>query len=118
MSSLIKSKQALRNTADILTKAKDNSDFKDLNGKLGTLLKNAGAVTNVSNVVFEVAGIVGKLLGKVDDKPLLTRFQSFTDVAGNFNQLGKTDHPFKNRYAEVDFSIYIRDKDRQEEIDN
>jgi len=117
MSSLIKSKQALRNTADILAKAKDNSDYKNLAGKLGTLLKNTASVTNVSSMVFEMAGIIGKLLGKVDDKPLLTRFQSFTDVAGNFNQLGKTDHPFKNRYAEVDFSIYIRDKTRQEESD-
>ncbi len=81
------------------------------------MLKNASSVSNISNIVFQVAGIVGGLLGKVEDKPLLTRFQSFTDIAGDFNQLGKTDNPFSNKYAELDYSIFIRDKKRQDETE-
>ena len=117
MSSLIKSKQALRNTAEIISKAKDDNNFKDLTTQLGTLLKAASSVSNISDLAFEVAGIVGGLLGNVEDKPLLTRFQSFTDIAGDFNSLGKHDSPFSNKYAELDYSIFVRDKARQQEAD-
>lgn len=115
MSSLIKSKKDLRKTADILASVKEDKAYKDLTAELGTLLKNTASVTNISNVVLQVAGIVGGFLGKVDDKPLLTRFQSFTDIAGDFNPLGKTVSPFSNKYAELDFAIYIRDKERADQ---
>jgi hypothetical protein len=115
MSSLIKSKKPLRDVAKVLAEAKEDAKFKSLTGTLAKALKNAADFNNISNVVFDVAAIVGELLGKVEDKPLLTRFQSFTDMAGNFNQLGRTDMPFSNRYAEVDYSIYIRDKAREDE---
>ena len=117
MSSLLKSKKGLRDTAAVLAKAKDDTQFKDLTSQLGTLLKTASNFSSISNIVFQVAGIVGGLLENVEDKPLLTRFQSFTDIAGDFNQLGKTDNPFTNRYAELDYSIFIRDNERQKEAD-
>ena len=117
MSSLLKSKKGLRDTAAVVAKAKDDSKFKDLTTQLGTILKTASNFSNISNIVFSVAGIVGGLLENVEDTPLLTRFQSFTDVGGDFNQLGKTDNPFSNRYAELDYSIYIRDKERQQEAE-
>jgi hypothetical protein len=115
MTSLIKSKKGLRDAAAIIAEAKNDEGFKSIATNLGKVLKKASAVGNVSDLVFEIAGVVGKLLGKVEDKPLLTRFQSFTDIAGNFNQLGKTDHPFSNKYAELDYAVFIRDKQRQEE---
>jgi hypothetical protein len=117
MSSLLKSKKGLRDTAAVVAKAKDDSKFKDLTATLGTVLKTASNFSNISNIVFQVAGIVGELLENVEDKPLLTRFQSFTDIGGDFNQLGKTDNPFSNRYAELDYSIFIRDKARQQEAE-
>jgi hypothetical protein len=117
MSSLIKSKKPLRDVSKILAEAKEDAKYKSLTGSLGKIIKGAD-FTSISNLVFDVAAVVGGLLGKVEDKPLLTRFQSFTDVAGNFNQLGRTDLPFSNRYADVDYSIYIRDKARQEEEGN
>jgi hypothetical protein len=115
MTSLIKSKKALRDTAKIMEDARSDEGFKNLTGKIGKMLKNASDFTNISGLVFEAAGIVGKLLGKVEDKPLITRFQSFTDMAGNFNQLGKSNHPFSNRYAEIDYAVYIRDQARLDE---
>lgn len=117
MSSLIKSRKGLRDTAAVIARAKDDNNFKNLTSSLAGVLKTASSFTNISNIIFQVAGIVGGLLENVEDKPLLTRFQSFTDVAGNFNQLGKTDNPFSNRYAELDYAIYIRDKARQQEAD-
>jgi hypothetical protein len=116
MSSIIKSKKALRDTAKVMATAKDDPQYKKLTTDLAGLLKSASGVTNISGIILELASVVGSLLGNVEDKPLLTRFQSFTDIAGNFNQLGKTDHPFGNKYANLDYAIYIRDKDREEEI--
>lgn len=117
ISSLIKSKQGLRNTAEILSKVKEDSKFKGLSTELVSVLKNASVVTNISNIAFEVADILGGFLGNVEDKPLLTRFQSFTDIAGDFNQLGKTSSPFSNKYAQLDYTLFIRDKERQKEVE-
>jgi hypothetical protein len=114
-SSLVKSKKSLRDTAKIIAEAKENEKIKSLTSGLGSLLKDASKFNSLTNVLMQVASVVGEMLGKVEDKPLLSRFQSFTDMAGNFNQLGKTDHPFGNRYADLDFAIYIRDKARQDE---
>jgi len=117
MSSLLKSKKGLRDTAAVVAKAKDDSSFKDLSTKFGALLKTASSFNAISDIVLQVGGIVGNLLKDVEDKPLLTRFQSFTDLRGDFNQLGKTDNPFSNKYAELDYSIFIRDKERQTEAE-
>jgi hypothetical protein len=116
-SSLIKSKKSLRDTAKIIGEAKDNEKIKSLTSGLGELVKNASKFNMLTNVVMQVASVVGDLLGKVEDKPMLSRFQSFTDVGGNFNQLGKTAFPFGNMYANLDYSIFIRDKERQQEAE-
>jgi len=117
MSSLLKSKKGLRDTAAVVASAKDDSNFQGLTSQLGGLLKTATNFGTISGIVFQAASIVGNLLKDVEDKPLLTRFQSFTDLGGDFNQLGKTDNPFSNRYAELDYSIFIRDKARQQEAE-
>jgi hypothetical protein len=116
MSSLIKSKKALRDTAGVMASAKGDERFKKLTTDLTDLLKSASNISNISNIILELGSIVGSLLGKVEDKPLLTRFQSFTDIAGDFNQLGKTELPFANKYANLDYSIYIRDKEREDAL--
>lgn len=115
MTSLIKSKKALREVGSVLTSVKDDADFKSIASTVGTIVKSATPVSVISEVVFKAASIVGKFLGNVDDKPLLTRFQIFTDIAGSFNQIGKTVFPFGNMYADVDYSVYIRDRERQDE---
>lgn len=112
-SSLVKSKQPLRNVAKILSEVKSDGHFKDTAGALGSVLKAGSNVSNVSNLIFQVAGIVGGFLGKVDDKPLLTWVQSFTDLNGDFDVLGKTDKHATNKFASMDLSITIRDKERR-----
>lgn len=116
MSSLIKSKQDLREAAEIMSKAQEDTRYRSLTESLGGILRG-GADGNVSKIVLNIAGIIGGYLGKVDDKPLLTRFQSFTDLGGDFNQLGQKEHPFENNYAIMNYSIYIRDAIRQKEAE-
>lgn len=109
-SSLIKSKQSLRDVAKVMADVKADKKFQGLADELATLLKKAGTVTNISSLVFELAGIVGGFLGKVEDKPLLTWVQSFTDLNGDFDVLGKTAKSAENKFASMKLTITIRDK--------
>jgi hypothetical protein len=110
--SLIKSKQPLRDVARVMTDVKNDSNFKDAVSSLNTLLKTTSGVSNISGLVFQVAGIIGSFLGKVDDKPLLTWIQSFTDIHGDFDPLGETKKNASNKFASMELSITIRDNAR------
>lgn len=112
-SSLIKSKQPLRDVAKVMQEVKSDAAFKELAGTLAEVVKKAGSVTNISGLVFQLAGIVGNFLGKVEDKPLLTWVQSFTDLNGDFDVLGKTEKSAVNKFASMKLSITIRDKERK-----
>ncbi|MBN8641257.1 MAG: hypothetical protein J0L86_05525 [Flavobacteriales bacterium] len=113
MSSIIKSKQGLRDVAEVMSKINADEDYKNLTTNIVSLLKTAGSAVNISNTILTVSSILGKYLGKVEDKPLLTWFQSFTDIDGDYDKEGKTIKQAENRYAAMNLSITIRDKDRQ-----
>lgn len=111
--SVVKSKQALRDVAKVLADVKNDKEFGDLVSTLKNSIKNANAVDQVSNTLFSVAAVFGKFLGEVDDKPLMTWVQSFTDINGDFDKLGKTTIGRKNNFAALDLSIIIRDMERE-----
>lgn len=113
MTSIIKSKQSLRDVAKIMENIKNDSDYKDLSEKLLTIIKDANQFSNITNLISTVSSIVSKYLGKVEDKPFLTWYQSFTDIDGDWDKLGKTFKHAENKYAAMDLSITIRDKERE-----
>lgn len=110
--SLLKSKQDLRNVSEVLMQIHNDEDYKNLVSNLGTMLKTASQLANISNVIFNVAAIAGKYLGKVEDKPLLTWFQSFTNINGDWDHDGKTEKKADNKYAGMKLICIVRDKDR------
>jgi hypothetical protein len=112
--SLVKSKQPLRNVSKILADAQNDNGFKDAASTLSTLLKTSANISTISTLVFQLAGILGKFLGQVDDKPLLTWVQSFTNLHGDFDILGEITKNAKNKFATVDLSVTVRDKERQQ----
>lgn len=112
MTSIIKSKQSLRDVAKIMENINKDIDYKDLTNTLATFIKDANQFSNITNLITTVSSIVGKYLGKVEDKPLLTWYQSFTDIDGDWDKLGKTYKHAENKYAAMDLSITIRDKER------
>ena len=116
LTSIIKSKQSLRDVAKIMADVKNDAEFSNLVSTLKTVVKNADAVSQVANIIFSVADVVGKFLGKIEDKPLLTWVQSFTDINGDFDKLGKTTIGRKNDFAALDLSIIIRDTHREVEL--
>lgn len=116
LTSIIKSKQNLRDVARVMADVKNDAEFAGVVSSIKEIVKSAGAVTQISDLIFSVAGVVGKFLGKVDDKPILTWVQSFTDINGDFDKLGKTTIGRKNDFAALDLSIIIRDTHREVEL--
>jgi hypothetical protein len=114
--SLVKSKQPLREVGRVLADVKNDPEFAGAVTSLKDMIKNASAVGQVSGLLFSVASVFGKFLGEVDDKPLMTWVQSFTDINGDFDKLGKTTIGRKNNFAALDLSIIIRDTTREEAI--
>ncbi|RDC62464.1 hypothetical protein [Adhaeribacter pallidiroseus] len=116
LASILKSKQNLRDVAKVMSDVKNDPEFASVVSTLKEVVKNASAVTQISDLLFSVAGVFGKFLGKVDDKPILTWVQSFTDINGDFDKLGKTTIGRKNDFAALDLSIIIRDTHREIEF--
>lgn len=113
--SLIKSRQPLRDAASVLSEVQRDNSFKLLNSTLESLLKDATPVADISNLIFNLAGIAGKYLGKVDERPLLSWFQSFVNIQPDLDVLGKTERKAANHHAAFHLSMIVRDKVRMEE---
>lgn len=113
--SVIKSKEALRNAGDILSKVKNDTEYTDLVDNIKSILTKGTAFGQVTDTLFTMASIVGKYLGNVKDRPLLTWMQSFTDINGDLNTLGKTTREKRNDDALMGMTLIVRDKNREKE---
>lgn len=117
MSSIIKSKEALRETADVLSKVKDDDDYKTLIGQLGEALQGVSSFSSVTNLTLQAAHIVGQYLGKVDDQPIGTVINSFTQLHGDWDRLGINHISIPTRDVDFQFELTVRDQYRQEMVD-
>lgn len=111
--SIIKSKEDLKNVGEVMSNVQEDEDFIKLSESLGNLIKNAARLNIVTSLLLDISTVLGRFLGNVDDKPLLTWVQSFTDINGDFDVLGKTTTSRKNKWAEANLSIIVRDKERE-----
>lgn len=111
--SVIKSKQGLRDVSIVLADAKKHPDYSKAVTKLKNVVKGGQQINEVSALLFQLANIVGKFLGAVEDKTLMTWVQSFSDIYGDWDQLGKTIRKRENKYVEINLSLTIRDAERE-----
>ncbi|MES1219820.1 MAG: hypothetical protein ABUT20_30245, partial [Bacteroidota bacterium] len=109
--SVIKSKESLRDTGDIMASLKDDAGYKDITTTLSGLATNATAAGAVINVITQLAGIVGKYLGNVEDKPLGTVINSYTVINGDFDTVGKNKYKYTTRNVDFEFDLVVRDND-------
>ncbi len=114
-SSIVKSKKGLRDAGEIMREVKSDAEYKSLIDQVANVVLKASAVGQVVDTVTTLASVVGKFLGKVEDKPLISVLQSFTDINGDFDNLGKTPKSFENKWARIGLSITIRDTSRETE---
>lgn len=105
LTSLIKSKQPLRDVATILSDMYRDSSYKLLTATLDKLVKGATTLPDISNLMFNIAGIAGKYLGKTDDRPLLSWYQGFSDMSETPAVLGKTEKTAANQYVAIKLSL-------------
>ena len=110
LSSVIKSKKDLRDVGTIMTEIKDDSNYQSVISTLGQIAKNAAKINVVSDLVMQIGGLVGKYLGKVEDKPIGTVLNSYTTLHGDFDTVGvqKLSYPTKN--VQFNFDLVIRNK--------
>lgn len=113
--SVIKSKNGLRNTGKILQGLKEDARYKEIVSSLSTLVANpAGvAVGAISTIAVELGNFVGGFLDQVEDKPVFTWFQSFTDISGVYDKLGETVFKRENENATVSILLFVRDQHRE-----
>lgn len=106
--SVVKSKKDLRDVGEILTKVKSDENYQSLIGTLKKLAKDATQIGMVTDVITQVAGVVGTYLGKVDDKPLGTVINSYTTLHGDFDTPGVSSLSYATRNVDFDFQMVVR----------
>lgn len=116
LSSIIKSKGKLRKIGEVLESLKNDEDYKSLISEIITVVQSSSPTGVIVSLLQKSAPIVGKFLKGVEDKPIFTRIHSFTDLGGDFDILGQTDHPASNRGGSINLRLFVRDKKREIEI--
>ena len=114
VTSIIKSKEALRETGEILSKVKDDDAYQSLVTELGSLLKDAASFNAITSLTMQAAHIVGQYLGRVDDQPIGTVINSFTRLHGDWDRLGITPITIPTRDVDFQYELIIRDQYRKE----
>lgn len=116
--SVIKSKQTLRETGKVLQEIKDDEGYQSAIKTVVSVISSATPVAPIVDQITNLANIVGKFLGKVEDKPLISVLQSYTDINGDFDVLGKIQKEYRSKYAILSLSLTVRDKERERAVNN
>lgn len=109
--SIMKSKQSLRDVGEIMNKVKEDTEYKDLVGSLAKLAKDAAKFNVATDIITNVATVVGKYLGKVEDKPLGTIINSYTTLFGDFDKLGVAPLVYPTKNVDFNFKMVVRSKE-------
>ncbi|MBE7170338.1 MAG: hypothetical protein INR73_07095 [Williamsia sp.] len=110
MCTVMKSKKTLRDTAGILQTLKDDEQYKGLTGQLSKLARNVTSFNAVTDTIVQIAGVVGKYLGNVEDKALGTVLNSYTTIHGDFDKTGVNTFSYTTRNVDFKFELTIRNK--------
>lgn len=108
MCSVIKSKKALRETGKVMAELKNDEEYKTLVGTVVGLASSTSPVGVALDIITQVAGIVGRHLGNVEDKPVGTVINSFTDIRGDFDHEGVRKHTFNATKVDFEMEVIVR----------
>ena len=113
--SVLKSKKGLRDTAAVMEQARNSDDYRSLVAEVVRVI--AHAPVRAAELLLQLGSVVGNLLKEVEDKPLFTQVISFTDINGDFDNLGKTQVAKKNDYVQTTLTLIVRDPAREPSVD-
>lgn len=111
LGSIIKSNEKIRNLGNVLSELEKTDDFKNI---IETVINGAtrgGAL--ITTALTSMAGVIGSILGNIDDNPLITILQSLTDINSNFDALGRHPYIDSNRYVDLETILIILDAARE-----
>lgn len=111
--SVIKSREGLRNSGEVLKRIKSDDQYQRVIGDLTELANLTNPATVAIDALLGIATIVGSFLGKIEDRPLITWVQSFTDINGDLDMLGKKPFSRSNDRVDLRVDLVVRDKDRE-----
>jgi len=114
--SVIKSKENLRDVGSILSQIKKDKDYSTLMSSVKEALTLTNPALQAIDIIHGVANIAGKYMGKVQDKAMLSWQQSFTDINGDLDALGKNSRYKENDKVTLGLSLIVRDKAREEQV--
>jgi len=108
--SIIKSNEGIRDVGAALASLRKSDDFKTVIKALVAASTGSGGA--IYEAFLPLIGVIGEVLGKIDDTPLFTTVLSYTDINGDFDQLGRHPYPQKNRYVDIVTTLIVRDATR------
>ncbi len=110
LASIIKSNEGIRDVGAALASLRKTDDFKAVIKVIIAAATGGGAT--IYEAFLPLIGALGEVLGKIDDTPLFTTVLSYTDINGDFDQLGRHLYPQKNRYVDMVTTLIVRDATR------
>jgi hypothetical protein len=112
MSSIIKSKGALRQVGNVLGSLKTDNQYLQLISRLSGLSGNIDAYNMVKEISLQLTQLIGQYLGRIDDKPIGAVVHSFTRLHGDWNELGIRPFHAATDNVDFDFEVVVRDEER------
>ncbi|MDN3723847.1 hypothetical protein QRD02_05595 [Aequorivita sp. SDUM287046] len=114
--SVIKSKENLRDVGNILAEVRKDGEYNSWMSKIKDALSITNPAMQVVDGITKLADIAGKYMGKVEDKAMISWQQSFTDISGDLDALGKHPKDMKNDKVSLGLTLIVRDKAREEQV--
>jgi len=111
LTSIIKSHERIRDFGDALASLRKTDDFQKVVSTIITAATGGGAA--IYEAFLPLVGVIGQIMGRVDDTPLFTTVTSYTDINGDFDALGRHPYHQNNRYVDMVTTLIVRDASRE-----
>ena len=110
LATIIKSREGIRDIGGALVQLQKRDDYQNIVKSI--LSVAAPGAAGVEQALFSMANLVGTIMGKIEDKPLYTTSVSFTDIHGDFDQLGEHETVHGTDKARMKVTLTVRDVGR------
>jgi len=117
MCSILKSKQDLRDVGSVMAGVKNDTEYINLIAALSKAAKDAAKFNMATDIIVQLAGVIGKYLGKVEDKPLGTIINSYTTLHGDFDKIGVSPFLYSTKDVDFEFQLIVRNKSVESAIE-
>ena len=112
MSSVIKSKGALREAGKILGSIRTDNQYQQLIRQLSTLSTDLASYSLVTDIAQQITTLIGSYLGRVEDRPIGAAVHSFTRLHGDWDELGIKQFQVITDNVDFNFELVVRDEER------